>query len=324
LSNKFGGISCPTIQFRPSGQKSQCHSQPQPIIAAVVKDHFAKDNNSKILPNKNVKSDSNANIKLKSANKLSFSSNPVTENPKIDTTATPTITKQKQSNTVIESSVSAEQPEPKVAATNKKSEKKSRTIKDDEEEEWDDGSNYKVDAERLKRRIGFEETQQQSSSNSSSVPPAVSSSSCQQDSVDDNNNSHLVSNDNCNNVVNSLNTVGGDVEIISLPPPAKRTRRKLVEKIFADEKGYLVTEMVWEDVLTDDESATNNKHSAAIAATRVKSSATSTSEGASSNSNPPPSTATAPAAATTKKPASKKAAALVTGQKSMTSFFSKK
>jgi hypothetical protein len=32
----------------------------------------------------------------------------------------------------------------------------------------------------------------------------------------------------------------------------KRTKKKLVEKMFADAKGYLVTEMVWEDVEVSD------------------------------------------------------------------------
>eukprot|EP01041_Mallomonas_annulata_P003608 gene3608-7179_t len=46
---------------------------------------------------------------------------------------------------------------------------------------------------------------------------------------------------------------GGENTTTNTAPAGKRKRRTLVEKMFADEKGYLVTEMVWEEV-TDDES----------------------------------------------------------------------
>lgn len=44
---------------------------------------------------------------------------------------------------------------------------------------------------------------------------------------------------------NALGESGENIE-------KKKKRQKLVEKVFADDKGYLVTEMVYEDV-TDDE-----------------------------------------------------------------------
>jgi len=76
--------------------------------------------------------------------------------------------------------------------------------------------------------------------------------------------------------------------------------------MFADEKGYLVTEMVWEEV-TDDEAETPSKTTTTAAAATAKSSATQKAKDEK------------PKVASKKTPAP---AASGVGQKSMMSFFS--
>ena len=91
----------------------------------------------------------------------------------------------------------------------------------------------------------------------------------------------------------------------------KRTKRKLVEKFFQDEKGYFVTEQVWEEV-TDDESEpapTGGAGTKRGSPGDVKENVPAASDKAASKPAP------------AKKP---KPAAAPVAQKSMTSFFTKK
>ena len=86
-------------------------------------------------------------------------------------------------------------------------------------------------------------------------------------------------------------------------------------QVFADEKGYLVTEMVWEDV-TDDEGEPSASSSSSNTANEVPKAGKTPSAGVQTAGN-------------VKKPAapsapSKKTAAPAVGQKSMMSFFTKK
>ena len=203
---------------------------------------------------------------------------------------------------------------------------KSKTIIDDDDEEWDDGSGYKPKKSNLSKRnktiLDDEEMWENTKETPAEESVPVDPMEVDVDGVDGvegvgedkttekkKKKPVLVSRGAMDDYVNDHTFEGDDV--VAPTVTSTERKKKLVEKVSTDAKGYLITEMVWEDMTPEEEAA---EALAVQVAAEKKAAAIAASAAAALKKASAPSTSTSN---------SKKGSATIQ-QKGMMSFFGKK
>jgi len=190
-----------------------------------------------------------------------------------------------------------------------------RVIQDDEDDdEWDDGSGYKPKKSNLSKRVAksiLDDDEAWDSASKNAQAAADSTTAMDIENVDNADQTKakrgkhaIVQRGAMDDFVND-GSFEGDAKVVASAgngTPGER-KKKLVEKTFENAKGYLVTEMVWEEISEEEEAEMARQASVAAAAAEKRAAAVAAKKAAA----PPPKKTSAGGA-----------------QKGMMSFFGKK